>query len=450
MSVRAAFLLGLLILAGCGRKPAPHVRGGPLETPAFWVWHRTSALQPSEESALGKAGVRTLYWQTAECAWTGKGWDLNPYGNPLSSPAARIVPVFRLKPESAFLAVKDAPRELAERIRTTCGSPGEVQIDFDCPDRLLGGYAWFLRQLGRELAPTEVSITALAAWPRRPEFDQLADAVSSLAPMFYDLEADDPAEAKAERFQPMVPGGAETLIGYWKDCPKPWRAGLANFERLSVFEADGRLLGHLRGWVPDTVFFHPEFKRRELGRGVTLFETQGAKEWSGTRLAPGMRVVHRAPELAALSRLAAAADRAGAVGVVYFLLPGPGVEAAFSVSQLAHPEQAANPVVEVGPDGSLVLENPGPADLPSRLWELEIVSKHPGVFRSASPGQFAEMTPRGGVSPEIAVGMVLRFSKLPAGQRLVSGRFVGRAEGLTWSLRGLTEKQAVVVKDSAR
>ena len=408
--------------------------------PAFWVWHRSSPLTADERESLGKT---PLYWQAAECEWGKAAWRMNRISPPMKD--AEIIPVFRIKPQPAFLGSPDSAKSFAGEIRkwSDGSSPREIQIDFDCPDRLLGDYAVFLKSLGQEVSPARISITALASWPRHPDFMKLAESVSSLAPMFYDLKPDDSAEVKSGRFQPMADPAVTELIRLWSKCPRPWLAGLPNFERMSVFEADGKLTGHLRGWTHDAVFFNPNLKLRALGAGVTLFETTAAIEVCGTMIPPGGKLVHRMPDAAVLETLAKAADQAGASGIIYFALPGPGIQAAFTPAHLAHTSEAPRPVLELGGRGTVILKNPGPCDLPARVWELELHSENIGAFRPASPGGFATID---GISGPV----ILRFSKLPAGESIVSGPLVANADGLVWSIRGIAGKQAPLPKDSAR
>jgi hypothetical protein len=453
MILRFASLACLLLVSACGSKEARWKRSGPLAPAAFWVWHRSSPLNPSEIETLGKAGTRALYWQAAECGWDG-AWRVNRIAGPMTPPAGlEITPVFRIKPQPAFLGNPDAARLLATEIRKWedgSPSPREIQLDFDCPDRLMGEYAAFLKSFGSEFPQTRVSITALASWPSNPQFQNLASSVSSLAPMFYDLMADDPADVRANRFHPMADASVAKWIKRWSACPRPWLAGLPNFERLSAFSDDGKLIGHLRAWERDSVFFHPQLKPHPLAAGVTLFEPVGKVDLSGTKVPPGAKVAHRMPDAESLAALVKAAGQAGAAGILYFALPGPGLRAAYGSMHLAHPATHAKPLLTLDDRGVVVLKNPGPLDLPSRVWELELHSEQAGAFRSASPGGFTTASGPGGMPAEFSQTVILRFAGLPAGESIVSGPLVAQAEGLTWSIRGISENQTPLARDSAR
>lgn len=226
-------------------------------------------------------------------------------------------------------------------------------------------------------------------------------------------------------------------MGKWGDCPVPWVAGLPNFERVSVFDADGKLVGHLRGWQHDPVFFHPALKARRMECGITRFDVVKPAVIDSCPLVPGMILVHRTCDPEVIETLRDASRRAGAAGVVFFTLPGPGIQAAFTATHLGttNGNREATPAFSIGTDGTVTLANPGPNDLPAGLWELKIQSARPGAFQSASPGDFVESSPPDGLPAEMSRSLTLRFSKLPAGASITSGPLVTRQNGVTWELK---------------
>lgn len=445
-------LLGLLAGA-CKKSPPATTRTGPLDPAAFWVWHRSSPLTDAERETLRQAGCGTLFWQAAECEWRDGRWHGVEIAATVADPA---VPVFRIKPTPGFLGAHEAAAvALAGRIRDWRGAAGplaEIQVDFDCPDRLLGDYAAFLAELGRQLAPTRISITALAGWPAHPQFATLARAVSTLVPMFYDLAADPPAAVKAGRFQPLADPAAAAAIARWKACPVRWLAGLPNFQRVSLFAADGNLVGHLRGWNHDPLLFQRSLIGHPAGPGVTDFAVVEPLVLADTRILPGQRVVWRTVEAGALATLATAAERAGAAGIVYFALPGPGLQAAFSASHLLREPGAVPQLALALTDrGTVVLKNPGPADLPARAadpaapaergWRLELRGSRRGAFRAASPGGFVAAKVPAGLPAEEATGLVLYFSKLPANAEIPSGPCIADPAAVSWRVPGACDWQ---------
>ena len=437
---RAILAMLCLWALSCGKR-APLTTVTPMGPPSFWVWHRSSDLSAAELDSLKIAGTRRLYWHAVECEWKGGDWQAVRIAKPMQPIAGiQIIPVFRIKPNPEFLASPAAVKSfrlLFERWADE-NSFDELQLDFDCPDRMLDGYGKFLQNLGGEIEPVRISITALAGWPRHPGFEKLARSVSAMAPMFYDLFPDSPGDVMKRKFQALADVKSKELIHEWAKCPVPWLAGLPNFERISVFTGDGKLSGHLRGWSQDGLFFNPSLQPVPLENGVTFYQLDKPVTLYGTSIAVGSSVVHRMPEPAVLAALAQAAKEAGAAGLVYFTLPGPGIQAAFSAGHLAG-KSISTLSLTAYRDGSVVLKNEGPGDLPSNplRWNLVMEADHAGTFRSAAPGDFASTLSEG--PAELVTRIVLQFSKLPAGGSISSGRLIVLPGAVRWSVPGTEE-----------
>ncbi|MEI6175874.1 MAG: hypothetical protein WCS43_03200 [Verrucomicrobiota bacterium] len=453
---RSGWLAAALVLSTCGKKTIAPARATPMEPAAFWVWHRSSPLKPADSASLGKAGVRSLYWQAAECGWEDGRWKTTRISPPMADDKdLEIIPVFRIKPGSAFLGSPNAARLLAGEIHAWSDRsppPGDIQIDFDCPVRLLDSYARFLKSFGVEIAPARVSITALASWPQHAGFRELALSVKSLVPMFYDLEADAAEDVMENRFHPMADDKVAEWMLSWADCPRPWLAGLPNFERLSVFESDGRLIGHLRGWEHDPVFFNCNMNARALGNGTTIFHAEKPVMLYGTEITPERKLVHRTCDPQAILKLAEQAGKSGASGILYFALPGPGIQAALTPDHLvgAARHAQASPVLDIAGNGTVTFKNPGPFDVQAGRWELELSTDHAGAFLSCQPGGFVESETPGGLPAELATTVILRFSKLPSGAAITSGPVIRNAAGIKWKLREALEKNIPSRNDFAR
>lgn len=442
-----------MVLGACSdrNRQAGSVPQGPSAPPSFWVWHRRSDLTEAERATLGRAGVDRLYWQVAECEWRGGKWHSTEIARNLADTGKpAVIPVFRIKPGAEFLGDPGSAATLARQIQAWWNRPeplAEVQFDFDCPGRVLTEYARFLAEMKRLLAPAKISATALASWPQVAGFDRLARTADSLVPMFYDLAADAPADVLDGRYKPLADADVARWIGLWHDCPAPWFAGLPNFERVSVFQPDGGLSGHLRGWNHDGVLFHPALSGRAAGPGVVEFRVESGATLSGTRVVPGQRVVWRTTDENSVRRLGKVAADAGARGVVYFALPGPGLQAAFSPEHLAAgPGGTATLAAHETPDGAVVLENPGPRDLPARAidpdapgergWALVLDAPARGAFREATPGEFLTTQTGGNLPAGETTTLVLRFSRLPAGAAIRSGPCLARTSGVRWQVKG--------------
>ncbi|WP_345715727.1 DUF3142 domain-containing protein [Luteolibacter yonseiensis] len=442
-----------LATGSCGKRQVANPPRVPFEAPAYWVWHRSSRLTGKELSELHHAGTKRLCWQAVECGWKDGKWDAVRISKSFPRPEGiAVIPVFRIKPDTAFLENPDAAKALG-RLFTLWADGAtyqELQIDLDCPVRLLDRYGKFLRELGEHVAPAEISITALASWPQHPDFLKLARSVRSMAPMFYDLYADAPGEVRENRFQPLADKRTRELIEAWSACPVPWQAGLPNFERVTLYDKDGKLAGHLRNWSHDRLFFHESLKASPLGEGVTLYQADRDCRLDGTEIPEGSKVIHRLPDAEVLASLQASAERAGAMGVIYFALPGPGMRAAYSAGHLAgHPA----PRLEVCFDksGAIVLSNRGGSDLPPNAttggWRLEVKAEGMGKFRSGPPGEFARLTVPGNAPPELASNLVLHFSKLESGGSITSAALLTNGHSLRWSLAGTDMEGTVKPKE---
>lgn len=371
----------------------------------FWVWHRTKPLKEDERTALVKLGVTTLYWHVGEMEnRTGQWRWKSPPRTTLGLAAGfGIVPVVRLTSEVKQPFPAEARRQLREEMARVAGEFGTLQIDYDCPDRLLHDYAAALREV--RAAVPHLSITALAQWPRLPGFPELTRTVEEIAPMFYDLQAD-PTGVSAETPPPALldPTQLEAALRPWKQCPIPWRAGLPTFARLTVFDRTGLSRGQIPNWTWDDFCFHKSLHTLAPTRlGVTLFRTDADTRVASTPVAKEEIVVSRFTDRAALSRSVTLAREARAAGIVWFRLPdgsGPGGWSLSDLSELASSEQPRL-VLRRTPGETLELTNDSPVDLTPRLageksdrdrgYALEIDAPAP-IFREALAGDFWRVT----------------------------------------------------------
>lgn len=430
------------LLAACDRKLPAASTVTPDRTPAFWVWHRSSALTPEEKDSLPKDG--RLYRQIAEFGWRDGAWAPRPVAE-AKDLLENEIPVVRIDPGPAFLERPDAAVMLAKWLRHHFQDkvPTSLQLDHDCSVRLLPRYAAFLRELRGELGVKEISITALAGWIDSPAFKQLGEATDELVPMFYDLTADTPQDTVAGKAKPMAGPEAATWIGRWKSCRTPWRAGLANFERLTLFEADGKLVGHLKQWTPESIAHADFLEALPQFTGGTGYRVNRATIFHGTRLEASQLLVWRAPDDESLRSLITTAFDSGARGIVWFALPGPGLRAEHSPSHLAALARGETPAHEVqvvlANDGRIMLRNNGPGDLPlapgAPLHRLELTTNEAGTFTTAGPGEFTEITTP--LPPKFSRNFVLSFPRLLVGEKIASESGLIPARGgreLQWSL----------------
>jgi hypothetical protein len=409
---------------------------------AYWVWHRAQPLSVEESTALARQKVRTLFWSVGELENREGKWK---WKAPALAPAAlapdfHVVPVVRITVTETPPFSREALPALTEILQDLAGARGELQLDYDCPDRLLAQYAAALATIRRTVP--RISITALTHWPRLRDFAALTAGAAEISPMFYDMQRD-PTGVSAEAPPPPLldPTQTAAALREWSACPIPWRAGLPAFSRLTVFDRTGLSRGQIRNWSWDDLCFQKSLRTLAPTQlGVTLLRADAAARVASTPLAPGEIVAARETDRTALAQTIAAAQMAGAAGVVIFRLPDGSDPAGHSLSDLENLDAPSQPKLTLrrGEAERLVLANESPFDLAPRLagakgdrdrgYALELDADAP-IFREASAGDFWRMTSHANpdtekVSP-VAVPLATRltfwFSDLRAGAALQTG-----------------------------
>jgi hypothetical protein len=408
---------------------------------AYWVWHRTEALEPEEAAELTGQKVATLYWNVGELENRGEQWiwkNPPPYLKEVA-PGFHVVPVVRLTSGEREPFAEKSLASLERKVLKAARA-GEVQIDFDCPDRLIGAYAAALVEI-RHVVP-HLSITALAHWPHLPEFPALARSVEEIAPMFYDLQPDPTGVSIDAPPPPLLdPERLATTLHDWSACPIPWRAGLPTFARLTVFDPTGLSRGQIPNWSWDDFCFHKNLHTLGPTRlGVTLLQADADIRVAGTPVARDEIVASRFVDHSALARAFDQARDAGARGAIYFRLADGSDPAGWSTADLDDVSAAHVPnlILRVLGGESFELVNDSDCDLAPRLaggksdrdrgYALEIDAPAP-LFREALAGDFWRVTSHANPdSPKpvpVAVPLATRvtywFSHLPARSRLQSG-----------------------------
>lgn len=397
---------------------------------AFWVWHRSADISPAEREQLATAGCKTLYWHSGMIAvqnenWVGDGGWLAPETNPSSS-KLRCVPVLR----GIIGSVRALPKEPDGLIRLLQRAlerwnADEVQLDFDCPDRLLGNYASQLALCREAIKPARMSITALAGWATHRDFGALQMSVDELLPMFYDLEPDTPEQARNDRFESLLDASAFTRhLKAWQHCRTPWRAGLPCFARVSLFDPDGRSRGHLRDWSWDQLVFHGALRDHPLhGTGLHALEVTQQTRLHTTDLLHGQKLVVREVDVTVARQCARLARENGARGIAWFRLPEESSPAGWSLTQVLSLSIDVPRLQLRVEKEALVLSNNGNSDLPPRFaaqpdqqrgWQIEIETDDSSpVFREVVAGDFAGVTSANQLSR--STRLTLWFADLKAG-----------------------------------
>jgi hypothetical protein len=328
---------------------------------------------------------------------------------------------------------------MVENLANFADAQGRLQIDCDCPDRLLLSYARFLEDL-RKRVP-HLSASALAGWSGHPALGKLQESVEELDVMFYDLVPD---LSPTSRENPPYPLLNEAVfarqLAAWEQCKTTWRAGLPNFGRVTVFDSTGKSLGQIRNWTWDEVIFQPRLKFVSAPvPGVILMKAEADLVMAETPVKSGAFVSVRWVDRQTLANALSLVKKSRAAGTVFFRLPDSSDPSGWSVSQINQIMQGRveEAQVELRKAGEgFILQNKSGADLPPRLlgdgpndrgYALE-VDAPACIWREALPGDFWRVglhaspdTKPVAVPAPFATRLTFWFSRLRAGENLKTG-----------------------------
>jgi len=400
------------------------------ETFSFWVWQRHDPLGAAEKKTLAQMPA-SLLWHVGELDVSDASavWRWRD-----TLPEAGAFPVVRLNlsgPEPFKLS------GLVQDIATLADATGRLQVDCDCPDGLLAEYARFLGDLRRKVP--HLSATALAGWSSQPGFGILQRSVEELDVMFYDLTPDAPHISPENPPQPLLDEDKfAAQLASWERCKIPWRAGLPNFSRVTVFDSTGHSLGQIRNWSWDDVMFQPRLKFVSApAPGLILMKAESDLVMADTPIKSGDLVAIRWVNRETLAHVLTMVTKSRAAGVVFFRLPDSTDPSGWSLSQLAEltvgrVQDASFRLTKEG--DCLVLENESDADLPPRIagdadrgYALEVDAPNQ-LWREAVAGDFwrvgshtnPEKSPVAVPIP-FATRLTFWFAGLRAGESLKSG-----------------------------
>lgn len=402
-------------------------------SPAWWVWNRTTPLTAEEAAELREHGVEELQWNLGTLTRQGTQWTgAEKLHLPAPVKDVAIIPVVRLHHAPATITEPLADEALAGLLSRLCKRLDckTLQLDYDCPDRLLGRYAQALGKIRQRIAPVRLSVTALAGWPRVVGFEELCGRVDELIPMFYDLESD----ADAERRAPLLSEATvREQIPLWGRCKTIWRAGLPNFTRVTVLDAQDKALGHVDAWRWETLLYDPAWEvRTGTTQGMTELHARSATKVGRTPIAQGGGLLIRWPDGKLLQAATQAASAAGAGGVVLFKLPQADSPSGWSLGTVLEAVRAQEPkdllpavqdfrLVQKG--SRLTLLHEGSVDLPPRFasprWTLEL-EVAPSALTELAAGEFAG---RDSALEEHTGHVTLRVAHLRSGGSLRTGYF---------------------------
>jgi hypothetical protein len=297
---RAISLLILFLFA----VPGGHVPA-PLEV-SFWYWHTPFKLSQSDVTQLKEIGVKRLFVRAGTFSNEYKltvpqQWACS--GSPFS-----ITLVYNfdsgLLRHFEELENNDAATQMAQAINNSAkkaekeGTQIEgVQLDIDCPTRLLPKYAELLHVIRPKInlsQPWKLSVTGLSSWLGTRGFSKVAGQVDFLAPQFYE------SDIAFEENQTKTIGDLAAIergLPKAASLNKPVYAGLATYGRALLYDPQGHLAGIYRSLSPEDAVRHPYLKYESLQplrlrrRGPTHLRRPRLRR-RGARLPPRLRSSH--------------------------------------------------------------------------------------------------------------------------------------------------------------
>ena len=399
----------------------------------YWVWQRDDPLDEQELRELAAQKIDTIYWQAGELENIGATWRWKARFNFPSAGPTRIhfVPVVRLVSREHQPFSDASVTALLASLSSVSAKYDELQLDYDAPDRLLADYASALNRIHGLVH--HLTIAALPHWSRADDLKLLEPNVDELLPMLYDFEPE--PILKAQSPLPLIsPEKISRLIGSWRACRKPWRAGLPVFARLSVYDANQKLRGQIRNWNWDELCFNRSFQMANGAQfGASILRATTSTSIANTPIHPGDEVIVREVDRSALRDAINAALHAGAQSIVFFRLPDSTASSGWSLHQLGHLEAGPRLVLRKPADSeTLELSNVDDGDLEPRFarsdadaggYAVELEAATP-IFREAQRGDFASVDAFAGdkrAQVPFATRLRFQFAQLRAKENLRTG-----------------------------
>ena len=258
------------LAAGCHRASSR-----PLEV-GMWYWNSPFVVTDADLRSLKTIGVKTLYVREATFTTDGKSaltefhehWQSNP-------PGIKIVLVYNFDGgmirHFGTLPNNSLVRDIAAGIGHTVDvvkshgiNPAGIQMDLDCPTRLLGKYAELLVALRTRLIADKTladgqsfSATALQTWLGSDRYADLARASDFLAPQFYESRTG----ATIDTVAPIADLASLTRRVEKADANgRPFMVGLATYGHALLYDSKGNFAGMYHGMKPTDALRHPALR----------------------------------------------------------------------------------------------------------------------------------------------------------------------------------------------
>ena len=241
----------LALFSGC--EPAPPRGTAPLRQDAY-VWQRSHNPAVTDAMRTRAGSFHSLVVLAAEITWKKSDTGLAPQiaRVPLDWPTLRTVPNLGLgirinaapgplaRDEAVIGAFITLARTLLAEAAAQHVRLAELQVDFDAPTAKLPGYLVWINALRAAAAPLPLTITALPAWLRSPDFAALAHATPGYVLQVHSIarprDADEPAIL-------CDPDAARGAIERAARLNVPFRVALPTYGYTLTFDSAGHFVG---------------------------------------------------------------------------------------------------------------------------------------------------------------------------------------------------------------
>lgn len=171
------------------------------------------------------------------------------------SPAIRVMPYpgpFSSDDEICRYLCETARARLSD-IRAAGVEPRELQLDFDCAQKKLAGYARWVREVRREIAPLPLVITTLPSWLDEPEFPDLVRSAGGYVLQVHSVSP--PAEGGEVKV--CDPALARKRVARASGIGVPFEISLPTYRMIAGYDENGRKIGAYSdavrpAWPPGT------------------------------------------------------------------------------------------------------------------------------------------------------------------------------------------------------
>ncbi|HEV7778241.1 MAG TPA: DUF3142 domain-containing protein [Luteibacter sp.] len=217
----------LLVLAACGRAPAPLTHDA-------YVWQRQ--WNPAVIDALGRSTDLVREWRVLAAQSDERG-QLKVFSPDRAALAASGRPVVLVVRIDGQLVQWDESTLVAQVLAVRDSWPGAagIEIDHDCGTARLPAYAHFLGRLKQALGDTPLSITALPAWMSSKDLDGVLAAVDETVLQVHAVQS-----PHAGLFDSRV--AREWIDRFAARSRRPFRVALPNYGTRVSWDENGRLV----------------------------------------------------------------------------------------------------------------------------------------------------------------------------------------------------------------